>query len=488
MGQNIVVHYKRITMRNPLFIEKAYINGQFITSANRFAVINPSTNEEIGTVPDLSVTDCTAAIIAADKAWHTWRHIPLGERSAITRKLFDLINLNKEYLAEIMTLESGKTFKESLVEVDYANSFVEWFAEEGKRTYGETIPSLNNMYKLTTIKQGIGVVAAITPWNFPLAMITRKIAPALVSGCTIVLKPASQTPFTAIALAKLAEEAGVPEGVFSVITSKDSANIGKELATNPLVRKITFTGSTEVGSTLMAQASGTIKRISFELGGNAPFIVFDDADIDAAVQGAIAGKFRNAGQTCVSINRFYVQESVYSIFAEKLTAAVQALKVGDGFAPESQVGPLINIKAVQKVQKHIDDAVQKGASILTGGKSIKGNFFTPTVLVNMSNDSLIKQEETFGPICALFKFKDEEEAIREANDTPFGLSAYFYSENIKRCHRVAEAIEAGMVGINTGLISNASAPFGGVKLSGIGREGSKHGLDEYMELKYLCYG
>jgi len=475
-------------MKNPLFIEKAYINGQFITSSNTFDVINPSTNEIIGTVPNLTVSDCTNAISAADEAWKKWRNTPLGERSIITRRLFDLVQKNKDYLAEIMTLESGKVLKESLVEVDYANSFVEWFAEEGKRAYGETIPAVNNNVRMMTIKQGIGVVAAITPWNFPLAMITRKVAPALVSGCTVVLKPASQTPFTAIALAKLAEEAGVPKGVFSVITSKDSRGIGKELATNPLVRKITFTGSTEVGSTLMEQASSTIKKVSFELGGNAPFIVFDDADIDAAVQGAIAGKFRNAGQTCVSINRFYVQESIYSLFAEKLTAAVQALKVGDGFNPENQVGPLINAKAVEKVQAHIDDAVQKGASILTGGKRIEGNFFSPTVLVNMSNDSLIKHEETFGPICALFKFSTEEEVIEEANDTPFGLASYFYSENIRRCQRIAEAIEAGMVGINTGLISNAAAPFGGVKYSGIGREGSKHGLDEYMEIKYLCYG
>jgi len=475
-------------MKNPLFIEKAYINGQFITSSNTFDVINPSTNEIIGTVPNLTVSDCTNAISAADEAWKKWRNTPLGERSIITRRLFDLVQKNKDYLAEIMTLESGKVLKESLVEVDYANSFVEWFAEEGKRAYGETIPAVNNNVRMMTIKQGIGVVAAITPWNFPLAMITRKVAPALVSGCTVVLKPASQTPFTAIALAKLAEEAGVPKGVFSVITSKDSRGIGKELATNPLVRKITFTGSTEVGSTLMEQASSTIKKVSFELGGNAPFIVFDDADIDAAVQGAIAGKFRNAGQTCVSINRFYVQESIYSLFAEKLTAAVQALKVGDGFNPENQIGPLINAKAVEKVQAHIDDAVQKGASILTGGKRIEGNFFSPTVLVNMSNDSLIKHEETFGPICALFKFSTEEEVIEEANDTPFGLASYFYSENIRRCQRIAEAIEAGMVGINTGLISNAAAPFGGVKYSGIGREGSKHGLDEYMEIKYLCYG
>lgn len=475
-------------MTNHLFIEKAYLNGQFITSEDVFSVLNPSTNKAIGTLPNLTVADCQGTIEAAHDAWQKWKKTPLGERCAITRKLFDLININKKYLAEIMTLESGKPLNESLGEVDYANSFVEWFAEEGKRSYGETIPALKDNIRLSTIKQGVGVVAAVTPWNFPLAMITRKLAPTLVTGCTMVLKPASQTPFSAIALAKLAEEAGVPAGVFSVITSKDSCGIGQELATNPLVRKITFTGSTEVGRTLMEQAASTIKRVSFELGGNAPFIVFDDADIDEAVKGAVAGKFRNAGQTCVSINRFYVQESVYDKFAQKLTEAVNQLKVADGFEEGSQVGPLINAKAVEKVKKHIADAVKHGATILAGGEVIEGNFFLPTVLSDVSDDCLIKHEETFGPICALFKFKTEEEAIEQANDTPYGLAAYFYSENIKRCHRVAEAIESGMVGINTGLISNASAPFGGVKLSGIGREGSKHGLDEYMEIKYLCYG
>lgn len=475
-------------MKNPLFIEKAYINGEFVISSNEFTVVNPSTNKPIGTVPDLTVADCTKAIIVADKAWRIWKNTSLNERSAIVRRLYDLINLYKDNLAEIMTLESGKPLQESYGEVDYANSFVEWFAEEGKRAYGETIPSLNGRTRIATIKQGIGVVAAITPWNFPLAMITRKLAPALVSGCTMVLKPASQTPFSAIALARLAEEAGVPAGVFSVVTSKDSASIGKELATNPLIRKITFTGSTEVGRTLMEQAASTIKRISFELGGNAPFIVFDDADIDSAVQGAVAGKFRNAGQTCVSINRFYIQASVYDIFAKKITAAVEKLNVADGFEKESQVGPLINAKAVHKVQQHIDDAISHGAEVLTGGKVIEGNFFKPTVLINVSDDCLIKREETFGPICALFKFTTEEEGIQQANDTPFGLAAYFYSENIRRCQRVSEDLESGMIGINTGLISNASAPFGGVKMSGIGREGSKYGLDEYMELKYLCYG
>lgn len=475
-------------MNNPLFIEKAYLNGQFITHSNTFEVINPSNNKVIGSLPNLTKLDCKEALDAADKAWKTWREVPLDMRVTITKKLFELIHSNKENLAEIMTLESGKPLQESLGEVAYANSFVEWFAEEGKRSYGETIPSLNNNTSLVTIKQGLGVVGAITPWNFPLAMITRKLAPALVAGCTVVLKPASQTPFTAIALAKLTELAGVPKGVFSVITSKESLSIGEELATNPLVRKITFTGSTEVGASLMKYATSTIKRISLELGGNAPFIVFEDADIDNAVLGAIAGKFRNSGQTCVSINRFYVQESIYQQFVDKLTEAVQKLKVADGFEPGSQVGPLINQKAIQKVQHHVEDAIQKGAIIQTGGKVIHGNFFEPTVLSNMPKSSLVSTEETFGPICAIFKFKTEQEVLKLANETPFGLAAYFYSENIKRCMRVAESLESGMIGINTGLISNASAPFGGVKQSGLGREGSKYGLDEYMEIKYLCFG
>lgn len=475
-------------MKNPLFIEKAYINGEFITSAQTFEIINPSTNKRIGTLPDLTVADCKTTIEAAHKAWLLWKQTPIGQRCAIVHKLFQLTEAHKQELAEIMTLESGKPLTESLGEVSYGNAFVEWFAEEGKRAYGETIPSLSGLNRLATIKQSVGVVAAITPWNFPLAMISRKIAPALVAGCTMVLKPASQTPFTALALAKLCEMAGVPKGVFSVITSKKSADIGKEMATNELIRKITFTGSTEVGRTLMEQASSTIKRVSLELGGNAPFIVFNDADIDKAVKGAIAGKFRNAGQTCVSINRFYVQAKVYDEFAKKLAAAVAMLKVADGFEEGCQVGPLINTKAITKVQKHIDDAVSKGAKITTGGKTIEGNFYAPTVLSNVADHSLIQSEETFGPVCALFKFETEEEVVAKANDTPFGLAAYFYSENIHRCHRVAEALESGMVGINIGLISNASAPFGGVKQSGIGREGSKYGLDEYLEIKYLCYG
>ena len=387
-----------------------------------------------------------------------------------------------------MTLESGKPIRESLTEVDYANSFIDWFAEEAKRAYGETIPSLAGNARMQTIKQSVGVVAAITPWNFPLAMITRKVGPALAAGCTVVLKPASQTPFSAIALAKLADQAGVPKGVLNVITSKDSRGIGKELATNDKIRKISFTGSTSVGQTLMEQAASTIKKISLELGGNAPFLVFNNADIDKAVEGAVAGKFRNTGQTCVSINRFYVQEDVYAEFTKKLSAAVKALQVGDGLKKTSQVGPLINAEGLEKVEEHVQDALDKGAKIETGGKRIKGLFYEPTVLSNMPNHSLIASEETFGPVCALFKFKTEEEAIKLANDTPFGLAAYFFSQDVNQCFRVAEQLESGMVGVNTGLISNASAPFGGVKQSGLGREGSKYGLDEYIEVKYICFG
>ncbi|MFD1768367.1 NAD-dependent succinate-semialdehyde dehydrogenase [Sphingobacterium suaedae] len=475
-------------MNNDLFIQKAYINGKFVTGKNSFDVINPATQRSLGTVPDLSVSDCKKTVLVAEKAWMAWRNVPIGERCASVRRLFELINRHAGDLAEIMTKECGKPLSESLVEVDYANSFMEWFAEEGKRAYGETIPALKAGTRLTTIKQGVGVVAAITPWNFPLAMITRKIAPALVAGCTVILKPASQTPFSAIALAKLADMAGIPKGVFNVLTSKDSKGIGKELATNPIVRKISFTGSTQVGSTLMAQSATTVKRISMELGGNAPFIVFDDADLEKAVQGAIAGKFRNAGQTCVAVNRFYVQEGIYKEFAKRLTQEVQKLKVGDGMKKNVQVGPLINKAGLEKVQEHVDDAVQKGAALATGGKSLHGLFFQPTVLTHVPHHALIATEETFGPVCALFPFKTEEEAIRLANDTPFGLAAYFYSNNIFRCQRVAEQIESGMVGVNAGMVSNASAPFGGVKQSGIGREGSTYGLEEYLEVKYICYG
>lgn len=475
-------------MKNSLLINKAYINGKFVSGTKTFDVINPATGKVIDALPDLSVKECAKAIVAAEKAWLSWRDVPAGERSALIRKWYELILENKKALAEIMTLESGKPLQESLTEVDYGNSFVEWFAEEAKRAYGETIPSSKKGMHLMTIKQGIGVVAAITPWNFPLAMVTRKVAPALAAGCTVILKPASQTPFTAIAIAKLAEEAGLPKGVINVITGKDSAGIGKELATHKSIRKLSFTGSTEVGKTLMEQSASNIKKLSMELGGNAPFIVFDDADIDAAVQGAIAAKFRNSGQTCVSVNRFYVQDSVYDTFSKKLTQAVKGLKVGNGLDKGVQVGPLINAKGLEKVELHVADATKRGAKIAAGGKHIDGLFFEPTVLTHVPTDALIAHEETFGPVCALFRFTTEEEAITLANDTEFGLASYFYSQQLNRCLRVAERLEAGMVGINVGLISNAAAPFGGVKESGVGREGSRYGLDEYMEIKYLCFG
>ncbi len=475
-------------MKNTLLIDSAYINGKFIKSKHTFDVVNPATGKVIASLPDLKVVDCTKAIIDADKAWKSWKNTTVLERCNIVRKWYDLIQYYKDDLAEIMTLESGKPLSESRVEVDYGSSFVEWFSEEGKRAYGETIPAHKKGSRMLTIKQGVGVVAAITPWNFPLAMITRKVAPALVAGCTVVLKPASQTPFSAIALAKLAEDAGIPKGVFNVITGKDSAGIGKELATNDLIRKLSFTGSTEVGKTLIEQSASNIKKVSMELGGNAPFLVFNDADIDAAVEGALAGKFRNSGQTCVSINRFLIQEDVYDEFSMKLSHAVSKLKVGNGLDKGIQVGPLINAKGLEKVQHHVQDALNHGAELATGGKVIKDLFFQPTVLTNVPKEALIFREETFGPICALFSFKTEEEGIAMANTTEFGLASYFYSTNINRCFRVAEQLEAGMVGVNTGLISNAAAPFGGVKQSGVGREGSKHGLDEYMELKYICFG
>ncbi|MGH2622566.1 MAG: NAD-dependent succinate-semialdehyde dehydrogenase [Sphingobacterium sp.] len=475
-------------MKNSLLIEKAYHNGSFITAKNKFEVINPSNQKVIGQLPDLQQSDCKQFIISAHQAWKSWKETSVTDRANLLNKLASLVDDHKVELAEIMTLESGKPIQESLTEVDYANSFISWFAEESKRSYGVTIPPIANNFRMQTIKQGIGVVAAITPWNFPLAMITRKLAPALASGCTIVIKPASQTPFSAIALAKLANQAGFPKGVINVITSTNSQAMGEELAKNELVRKITFTGSTAVGKILMEQAASTIKRISLELGGNAPFLVFNDADIDKAVAGAIAGKFRNTGQTCVSINRFYIQDKVYDDFSKKLTKAVKALQVGDGLDKNTQIGPLINAKGLEKVKEHIKDALDKGAKLATGGHNIKDLFFEPTVLTNMDQQSKIAKEETFGPVCALFKFTTEQEAIELANDTPFGLASYFYSENIHQCIRVSEQLEAGMVGINTGLISNSAAPFGGVKQSGLGREGSKYGLDEYQEIKYICYG
>lgn len=473
---------------NHLILEESFINGEWIKGKNTFEVINPANNEVVSNVANLTIEDVKKAINSASTAWISWKETTAQHRGNILMKWFNLINEHKDELAEIMTLESGKPLDESHREISYGASFISWFAQEAERAYGETIPASNPKNRMLTIRQPIGVVAAITPWNFPLAMITRKVAPALAAGCTVVLRPASETPLTALALAKLGEEASFPAGVFNVITGKDSSGMGKELSTNELVRKLSFTGSTQVGRTLMAQASESIKKISLELGGNAPFIVFDDADIDKAVEGAIIAKYRNSGQSCVAANRFLVQDKVLKEFSTKLAEAVSKLKTGNGLDKGVSIGPLINEAGLKKVEEHVRDAVNKGAKILTGGKLMKGLFFEPTVLIDVPTNALIAEEETFGPVSSLFRFESEEEGIAMANATEFGLAAYFYSQDINRCWRVSEAIETGMVGINTGLISNASAPFGGVKQSGLGREGSKHGLDEYTEIKYLCFG
>lgn len=452
-------------------------------------VTNPASGVTLANVPNMGVTETRRAIAAADQAWPAWRARTAKERAAILRKWFDLIVANQEDLAAIMTAEQGKPLAESRGEIAYAASFIEWFAEEGKRVYGDTIPGFSSDRRIIVLKQPIGVCAAITPWNFPAAMITRKAGPALAAGCTMVVKPASQTPLSALALAALAERAGIPSGVFSVVTGSASA-IGGEMTSNPTVRKVTFTGSTEVGKKLMAQAAATVKRTSMELGGNAPFIVFDDADIDAAVKGAIASKYRNAGQTCVCANRLFAQDKVYDAFVARLTEAVTALKVGDGFEAGVTIGPLINLDAVEKVEEHIGDAVKRGARIVTGGKrhALGHSFYQPTVLANATPDMLIFKEETFGPVAPVFRFSGEEEVIRLANATEFGLAAYFYGRDIGRIFRVAEALEYGIVGINEGIISSEVAPFGGMKESGNGREGSKYGIEDYLEIKYLCLG
>jgi succinate-semialdehyde dehydrogenase/glutarate-semialdehyde dehydrogenase len=473
---------------NNLLITDSLIDGKWINVKKTFDVINPANGKTIAKVADLTINETKQAIKAADKAWKFWRNTTAEERGDLLESWYKLIIQNKDQLAEIMTLECGKPIVESHGEISYGASFISWFSEEGKRAYGETIPSSNSANRIITIKQGIGVVAAITPWNFPLAMITRKVAPALAAGCTVVLRPASETPLTALALGKLAQEAGFPKGVLNIITGKDSSGMGKELSTNALVRKVSFTGSTQVGRVLMSQAAETIKKVSFELGGNAPFIVFEDADIDEAVKGAIIAKFRNSGQTCVAANRFLIQDSIFDEFTKKITHAVSKLKTGNGLKKDTTVGPLINLSGLEKVQEHIKDAIANGAKIQIGGHILKDLFFEPTVLSDVSARSIIAQEETFGPVVSLFRFKDEKEAIQIANNTEFGLAAYFYSQDIHRCWRVAEQIEAGMVGINTGMVSNASAPFGGIKQSGIGREGSKQGLEEFMEIKYLSFG
>ena len=471
--------------------EKAYINGQWVEADNKatISVTNPATGLVIGSVPNMGVAETRRAIDFANQALPAWRAKTAKERAKILRKWFDLIMQNQEPLAQLMTAEQGKPLEESRGEIAYGASFIEWFGEEAKRLYGETIPGHATDKRLIVIKQAIGVCAAITPWNFPSAMITRKAGPALAAGCTIVLKPASQTPFSALALCKLAEEAGIPPGVFSCVTGSATA-IGGELSSNPIVKKLSFTGSTEIGKLLLAQCATTVKKVSMELGGNAPFIVFDDADIEAAVKGAIISKYRNAGQTCVCANRIMVQDSIYDVFVEKFTKAVAAFKVGNGSEPGTVIGPLIDDKALAKVEEQVNDAVKKGGKIMIGGKrhALGGSYYEPTVVSGATKDMLAFREETFGPLAPIFKFSNEAEAIAMANDTQFGLAAYFYSQNIGRIWRVAEALEYGMVGINEGIISNETAPFGGVKESGLGREGSQHGIEDYLEMKYLCMG
>jgi len=470
-----------------LFRQQAFVNGEWLDADNgqTIQVTNPATGEVLGTVPKMGAAETRRAIEAADKALPAWRALTAKERAGKLRRWFELMIEHQDDLARLMTSEQGKPLAEAKGEIAYAASFIEWFAEEAKRVYGDTIPGHQPDKRLIVIKQPIGVTAAITPWNFPAAMITRKAGPALAAGCTMVLKPASQTPYSALALVELATRAGIPAGVLSVVTGS-AGDIGSELTGNPIVRKLSFTGSTEIGRQLMAECAKDIKKVSLELGGNAPFIVFDDADLDKAVEGAIISKYRNNGQTCVCANRIYVQDGVYDAFAEKLAAAVAKLKIGNGLEDGTTTGPLIDGKAVAKVQEHIEDAVSKGAKVLSGGKLIEGNFFEPTILVDVPKTAAVAKEETFGPLAPLFRFQDEAEVIAMSNDTEFGLASYFYARDMSRVFRVAEALEYGMVGINTGLISNEVAPFGGIKASGLGREGSKYGIEDYLEIKYLC--
>jgi succinate-semialdehyde dehydrogenase/glutarate-semialdehyde dehydrogenase len=481
-----------LQLKDPsLLRQQGYINGEWTDADGgaTLAVTNPATGEQIGTVPVMGAAETKRAIDAANAAWPAWRKKPAVERARILRKWNDLILENTEDLALLMTAEQGKPLSESRGEVAYGASFIEWFGEQAKRVAGETLPSPWQDRRILVTKEPIGVCAAITPWNFPIAMITRKAGPALAAGCPMVLKPAESTPYSALALAVLAERAGVPAGVFSVLTGK-SKDIGGEMTANPLVRKLTFTGSTQVGRLLMEQSAPTIKKLSLELGGNAPFIVFDDADLDAAVEGAIASKYRNAGQTCVCANRIYVQDGVYDAFAQKLVAAVEKLKVGNGVDEGVTQGPLIDEKAVQKVEQHVADALAKGGRLLLGGKrhELGHSFFQPTVIADVTADMLVAKEETFGPMAPLFRFHTDDEAIALANDTEFGLASYFYSRDVGRIWRVAEGLESGMVGINTGLISTEAAPFGGVKQSGLGREGSHLGIEDYLVVKYICLG
>jgi succinate-semialdehyde dehydrogenase/glutarate-semialdehyde dehydrogenase len=477
---------------NNLLRMQAYIGGRW-ESANSGAthdVVNPATGEKIGTVPDMGALETRRAIQAAREAFPAWAAKTAKERAVILRRWYDLMMANQEDLAILMTAEQGKPLAESRGEIVYAASFIEWFAEEGKRVYGDTIPGHQADKRIVVLRQPIGVVAAITPWNFPAAMITRKAGPALAAGCTFVCKPAIQTPYSALAMAELGARAGIPPGVFNMVTGAGAGGIGGEMTSNPVVRKLTFTGSTAVGKKLMAQCSDTVKKISLELGGNAPFIVFEDADLDAAVAGALASKYRNTGQTCVCANRLLVQGPVYEAFSRKLVEAVGKLRVGDGLKGTTDQGPLIDSKALAKVEEHIADAVSKGAQVAYGGKrhALGGTFFQPTILTNVTPDMLLAREETFGPVAPLFRFETEAEAVRMANDTEFGLASYFYTRDLARAWRVAEALEYGIVGLNTGLISSEVAPFGGIKESGIGREGSKYGILDFTELKYLCVG
>ena len=478
-----------MTIQNfKLFRDKCYINGEWVeaNSKDTISVNNPATLKEIGTVPKCGKEETKNAIDAANAAWPQWKSTSARERSNILRKWFDLIISNKEELAQIMTIEQGKPINESRGEIVYGASFIEWFAEEAKRVYGDTIPDPLTDRRIVVLKQPVGVVASITPWNFPNAMITRKCAPALAVGCPVVIKPASQTPYSALALAALAEEAGFPKGTLNVITGKAS-EIGDELAANPIIRKLSFTGSTEIGKVLMAKCAGTVKKVSMELGGHAPFIVFDDANIDDAVAGAMQSKFRNTGQTCVCANRVYVQEKVYDEFCKKFVEAVSKMKVGDGLEEDVTSGPLIDENSLNKVEEHVHDAVQMGAKVAIGGSkhSLGMNFYQPTILTDVTPQAKITFEETFGPVAPVYKFKDENEVIELANNSPYGLASYFYSRDIGRVWRVAEALEYGMVGVNTGLTSKAEAPFGGIKESGLGREGSKYGIDDFIEIKYV---
>ncbi|HUL95973.1 MAG TPA: NAD-dependent succinate-semialdehyde dehydrogenase [Usitatibacter sp.] len=472
-----------------LFRDKAYIDGAWVDadSRARISVDNPADGSVVAHVPNMGTAETRRAIAAAEAALPAWRALPAKERSKILRKWFDLIVASADDLALLLTTEQGKPLAEAKGEILYGASFVEWFAEEAKRVYGDVIPSPTNDRRLVVIKQPVGVVAAITPWNFPNAMITRKVAPGLAVGCTFVLKPAEQTPLSALALAELAERAGMPRGVLNIVTG-DPVAIGQELCANPVVRKLTFTGSTEVGRILMRQCADTVKKLSLELGGNAPFIVFDDADLDAAAEGALASKYRNAGQTCVCANRIYVQDKVYDAFAAKLGEKIKALKVGKGTEAGVNIGPLIDEQGLRKVEEHVADAVAQGGKVVLGGHKLGGRFFEPTLITEMKTSMKVAREETFGPVAPLFRFKEDAEAVAMANDTEFGLCAYFYSRDVGRIWRAAEALEAGIVGVNVGIISTEVAPFGGVKQSGLGREGSKYGIDDFLEIKYMAIG